>query len=110
MGPDSMSPDEYRKFSFDIYCIVAYCTPNNAHRCFGYYTSATKAVNALEKGWREIEECLYDSFFIERFNEGLHPCGEIIGYYEIVENNKTGDLVKKDIPIHIKSFINWSLG
>jgi hypothetical protein len=91
-----------------IYCIVGYNTSIKTHRCFGYYITYDSAVDSLKKQWKDIEECLYDSFFIEEFKEGLQPLGKIIDYYEI--NDSQRNLVKRETPSEIRSFVNWSIG
>ncbi len=108
MGPKSVAPDEIPYTYQYIYCIVACVKETKQHRCFGYYTSRYTAINALTSMWKDIEECMYDSFFIERFREGLHTTGEVIEYFEIDDTAR--DLIKKEVPQGIKCNINWALG
>jgi len=106
-GPSSCAPDEINSHH-RIYCIVGYCISQKSHRCFGYYRDYIAACTALKDKWKDIEECLYDIFFIEQYCEGLQPIGTIVDYYEIEPENR--ELVKKDIPKNFKQTINWTLG
>ena len=109
MGPTSVAPDEIQELKKKkIFCIVAYCTPQKTHRCFGYYTTYSAAKTALEGQWKNIEECLYDSFFIEEVDEGLHATNCIKEFYTIVEPERK--LIKAEIPEELKRVINWSIG
>jgi hypothetical protein len=110
-GPTSCAPDEIssmKPIKSKIYFIVAYCAPDKQHRCFGYYNTLNAAINTLKTKWKDIEECYYDSFFIESVEEGLMSISELIEYFEI--DRSTGELIKKDCPDHLKRLVNWSIG
>jgi hypothetical protein len=107
-GPTSCAPDEIHNLKSKIYFIVAYCSPDKRHRCFGYYNTFSSAVNTLKTKWKDIEECYYDAFFIESIEEGLSNISELLEYYEI--DRETGELVKKNCPDHLKGTVNWSIG
>jgi len=107
-GPSSCAPDEIRSVKAKIYFIVAYCTPDHKHRCFGYYRTLASAREALYSTWKDMEECYYDSFFIESIEEGLFKLSEFIEYYEIEQPERK--LVKKDKPHHLNGICNWSIG
>jgi hypothetical protein len=107
MGPTSVAPDELSHFK-KIYCIVGYCTSEKKHRCFGYYMSYNVAKNALLQYWKSIEECMYDSFFIEEVPEGLQTLSKIKIFYKIIETEKK--IIEVDIPTEITNFVNWSIG
>jgi len=105
-GPTSCAPDEIQEIKTQMYFIVAYCTPDNSRRCFGYYTSLSKARAALHNQWKDMEECYYDSFLIEEVKEGLFVIGKIIEYYEIDDRI----LISKEMPHMLKGLVNWSIG
>lgn len=107
-GPSSCAPDEMQKIKPKTYFIIAYCTPDKKHRCFGHYTTYRAAKQALELQWKDMEECYYDSFFIESMEEGLFKISSIVDYYEI--ENPERNLIKKDLPYHLKTLVNWSIG
>lgn len=107
-GPTSCAPDEIKMLNLKIYCVVAYCTPENKHRCFGYYKTLTEAREALLYKWKILEECYYDSFFIEMVEEGLFAISKITEYYEI--GDEESKLLKKEVPSHLTSVVNWSIG
>lgn len=107
-GPLSCAPDEIKHVTQKIYFIVAYCTEDHKHRCFGYCRSLYSARATLQTVWKDIEECYYDAFFIESFKEGVHPVGQIEEYYEIDLTNKT--LILRDVPLNFKNTINWAIG
>jgi hypothetical protein len=107
-GPTSCAPDEMKTFKQKIYFIVAYCTYDKKHRCFGYYRTLEDARAALKSMWKDIEECYYDSFFIESMEEGIHKIGEFVEYYEIDMLERK--LVLKNKPTHLHGIINWAIG
>ncbi len=107
-GPTSCAPDEIQLNKFKIYFIIAYCTPDKKHRCFGYYRSLESARTALKSTWKDIEECYYDSFLIESIEEGLHKISSFIEYYEIEMPEHT--LVLKDKPHYFNNLVNWAIG
>jgi len=107
-GPTSCSPDELKAMKSTIYFIVAYCKQDNKRRCFGYYKTLNNARESLQKTWKNMEECYYDSFLIESVEEGLHKIGSVIEYYEIETQER--ELVKKEIPWTLKNLVNWSIG
>jgi len=107
-GPPSCAPDEMKYIKPKIYFVIAYCTVDSKHRCFGYYRSLEAARNALLKMWKDIEECYYDSFFIESMEEGIHKIGDFVEYYEIDKPERK--LILKDKPFHLQGVVNWAIG
>lgn len=107
-GPLSCAPDEMQLAKQKIYFIVAYCTYDKKHRCFGYYRTLEGARAALKSMWKDIEECYYDSFLIESMEEGIHKTGNFIEYYEICVPERT--LILKDRPAHMHGIVNWAIG
>lgn len=107
-GPTSCAPDEMIKLNTKNYCVVAYNTTDQKHRCFGFFRYLKDARNALLSEWRTMEECYYDSFFIEEIEEGLFVASKIVEYYDIDEDRR--QLVSNKIPSHFERIINWSIG
>jgi len=107
MGPTSVAPGEIPHLKNDIYYVIAYSSLKDKHRVFGYYTNLLSAQDALENKWKDIEDKIYDSFFIEKYqNENKHT-GEIIEYYEIEKNERK--LTEKKAPECFKMIKNWAL-
>jgi|688.fasta_scaffold170572_3 hypothetical protein len=107
-GPTSCSPDEMYQPVAKNYFIVGYNIKDDRHRSFGFFQTLVGARKTILSQWKDMEECYYDAFFIEEFSEGIFKIGNIEEYYEI--NMETRSLVKKDVPLVLRTRVNWSIG
>ncbi len=58
-------------------------------RCFGYFKSLNKALNAVSKNTGNMVECFYDYLILEEIGEGIHALSKEIMWfkYDLVSNS-----------------------
>jgi len=83
-------------------------------RCFGYYDTREKAVDAVINNVSDIQECYYDYVVIEELEQGIHPLpNDLINYTHetwFVWNKNEEKWVRCEKPTFSDRTCCWAVG
>lgn len=83
-------------------------TKPKATRCFGYFTTFNRAVEAIKENRGNMEECLYDYLVLEEFGEGIFNCSEKEVWFRWDDSLRKWNGVYK--PEELENIVSFGIG